>query len=550
MSGDQFGRRYVQQRDFISYAKHLGLADAFLDARLEFAERCGLITPAARVRFPDSVLRRWFRERYPTEVVVEPIEPDGAMLDAATALDKHLALEAMGYPEPLGDDKHPLEALAPEWRQFVSTEFAPATFEPWHAFRTDLFIDRNGKALGNADGVKTYYHAWQVFQLAAFLRSGLTVLYDISKDHTWDSLLDLRKREDVYVSANIDARRELKALKDNASFFDAVARFDDLSNRALQVHARNVNPQTMRLSPASWRALRARKIEIAREVVFASGLSAEKLIEFLRLLCGLWSEARDRYSPAVTDAYKRTISSTVRLLRLANRRYTAKKIITQVGAVAGWHRPTLEVIFPDWVREQREVVEASLSQWIVPHLAQMPQDFAFCAADVVPFCDWIEKKGFLQFYWHFRRLTDIGRFDDDMSRSAVTVEVIGLASLIEHLVTRALEDRKPPPRRETLKDLPSKLVELLRAQHPALRLAFETNAPLRKTTTRTLRQQLARVKRMPSVGPETQVLKALLRLVLIRNTVSHAGLSGFSRDEMQTLIESLLISSLVVWMAR
>jgi hypothetical protein len=546
---DQFGRRYVQQSAFIAYAKHLGLDDTFLDDRLEFAERCGIVTPAARVRFPDSVVRRWFQKRYPTEIVVQPIEPDGPLLDAANALHKHLAFEAMGRSELLGDHKHPLEVLAPEWQQFVSTDFDSSTFKPWDTFRTEQFI-RNGKTLGGRDGVQTYYHAWQVFQLAAFLRSGLTVLYDISKDHTWDSLLDLRNRDDVRVSANIDAGRELKALKDNAALFDAVARFDDLSHRALQIHARSVNPQTMRLPPASWRALRARETEIAREIVSTSRLSAEKLIEFLQLLCGLWSEARDHYPAAVTDAYKRTISSTIQLLRFTNRRFTARKIIKQVGAVGGWHRPTLEVIFPDWVREQREVVELSLSQWIVPHLAQMPQDFAFAASDVAPFCDWMEKKGFLQFYWHFRRLTDIGRFDDDMARSAVTVEVIGLASLIEHVITRALEDRNPPPRRETLKDLPSKIVELIKAQHPALRLAFEANARLRKTTKHTLRQQLARVKRMRSVGPGTPVLKALLRLVLIRNTASHAGLSGFSRDEMQTLIESLLISALVVWMAR
>ena len=549
MSGDQFGRRFVQQAAFIAYAKHVGLAGPFLENTLEFAERCGILTPAARVRFPDSVVRRWFQQQHPQETVVEPIEPDGALLDAANSLSQKLAFEAMGHSRLAGSDTHPLDALEPQWRKFVSTEFDPSTFQPWENFRTETFI-RNGQTLGGREGVQTYYHGWQVFELAAFLRSGMTVLYDISKDHSWDSLLDLRQRGDVRISVNYEARAEFKLIKENAPLFDAVACFDDLSHRALQVHARSVDRKTMRLSRAASRGLRADEAEIARNVVSAPGLSPERMIAFLRLLCGLWTEARDRHRPGVTDAYKRTISSTIKLLRFTDRRRSAQKIIKEVGAVGGWHQPTLEVIFPDWVREQRTIVELSLAQWIVPHLAQMPQDFAFSVADVRPFCDWIEKQGFLQFYWHFRRLTDIGRFDDEMARSAVTVEVIGLASLIEHFTTRALTDRKPPPRRETFRDLPTKLVELLRARHPALRLEFEVKAPLRKTDKYTLRQQLYKIRRMPSAGPNTPVLKALLRLVLIRNTATHAGLSGFSRDEMQTLIESLLISALVVWMAR
>ena len=56
----------------------------------------------------------------------------------------------------------------------MSTKFSRDAFEPWETFRTPLFLE-NGQEIGGGDGVRTYYHAWQIFEFAAFLRSGLTV---------------------------------------------------------------------------------------------------------------------------------------------------------------------------------------------------------------------------------------------------------------------------------------------------------------------------------------------------------------------------------------
>jgi hypothetical protein len=545
MFGDQFGRRYVQQRAFIDYAKRLGVPAPFLDDVVEFAERFAILRPAARVRYPDPIVRRWSRERYPDEKHIEPIEPDGERLQAANALRNALERDLMQHTELPGG--HPFDSVAPEFRQFVSTEFSRSTFAPWSTFRTEIYM-RGKTSIGGQDGVQTYYHAWQVFQLAAFVRSRLAVLYDVTTDHAWDSLMDLRGRDDVRVSANLDAYAELKTLEENAGLFDAVATFDDLRHRSFQVHARGFDRRTGRLSPAASRAYYDREAEIAGQVVAKAKLSAKRLIEFIRLLCEQWDRADERYPAAIKDAYKRTIASTIELLRLTNRRYTGKKVVARVGAVGGWHRPTLEVIFPNWVDEQRAMVEASLAQWIVPRAPQMPAEFAFATSDVAPFCDWIERKGFLQFYWHFRRLTDIGRFDDNVARTATASEIVGIASLIEHLATQALADRKPPVLHKGT--LFPKLRDLLRVAHPALEAELVKNSDLVGTKQRTLRQQLDRIRRRPLAGPNAPVLRVLLRLVLIRNAASHGGLPGFERDQMQRLIESLLISALVVWKAR
>ncbi len=439
MATNYYGRRYIKVSDFVDYAKYLGLHDPFLSNVLEFAERFGVVTPAARVRFPQAVVRRWFQARYPSMQVMEPIEPDTDVLTAATSLRDAIAMVAMRRTElPKG---HPLDTIARKHRPFVTKKFPTAAFRPWSTHSEPLYSNR-GNVAQSDEGTISYYHAWQAFQLAAFLRSGYSVLYDVGSEHDVD-LLDL-PRTDILMTANFDARHELKRLHDNSALFDAVAQFEDRCRRALQVIARGVDRQTGRLSSAASKALRSGERKIARDVVAKAKLTPARLIAFIQLQCGLWAEAADHYPAAVVGAYKDGIWSTIELLQASNPRISIAAIKHRVGTFGGFHRPLLEVIFPDWVSEQRFIVEASIQQWIVPKLAAMPPQFAFSPIDVGAFCDWVEAKGFLQLYWHFRRLTDVGRFDDQVGRSATTVEIVGLAALIEHLANQALADRKPP----------------------------------------------------------------------------------------------------------
>lgn len=541
MSANRFGRRYITQRQFVEYAKDTGLDPPFLASIIEFAERFCILAPAARVRFPDPVVRRWYRDRHPHEGVLAPIEPDGACLSAATELMNALSLDLMSR----GTAEHPLDSLAPVHHAFVTKEFSRSTFVPWHNLRTPLFI-RDGVTITGEEAIYTYYHSWQIFQLAAFLRSGLSVLYDVGTERTWESLSDLR-RNDIYAVANIDARRELNALRENATLFDAVTAFEDRRDRALRIHARSAtDSSTRRLSRSASSAYRSQETAIAREVVLKAKLTPQKVIAFIQLQCELWGDARTRHPASIATEYKRTIQTTIELLRLANPRYSGPTIMKRVGAPGGYRRPILEVIFPDWISEHRTMVEASLRRWIVPSLAKMPSQFAYSDADVTRLCKWIEQRGFLQLYWHFRRLVDIGPLDDQIGRTAATVEIIGLASLVEQIANQALADRKPS--QAVAGTLYPKLMALFAMMSP-LAVGLKEHWSLTGTKKRTLRQQLAQIDRMRSAGPNTSVLKALLRLVLIRNASIHGGLPGFGRQQMQSLIESLLIAALIIWKA-
>lgn len=74
---NRFGRRYLLDKEFLDYGQDL---DLFVDhpskSVLEFAEKHGLLTPVARIRFPPEIARRWCEERYPQEDVSYGIEGD------------------------------------------------------------------------------------------------------------------------------------------------------------------------------------------------------------------------------------------------------------------------------------------------------------------------------------------------------------------------------------------------------------------------------------------------------------------------------------------
>src|SRR5262245_35991493 len=188
---DFFGQRYLSQPKLIEYAKHLGLRGWRLDEVLELAERFGIVTPIARIRFPDSVARRWFRDRFPGYEVTGTVEPDGELLAASDDLEDVLSRDLMPRVEHPGNREHPLDDLLPEFRRFVTTEFTPSTFVPWSSLRAPVPIG-NAHDVG-CEQVYSYYHSWQALELAAFVRSGLSVLYDITANGSFEPILDLRR---------------------------------------------------------------------------------------------------------------------------------------------------------------------------------------------------------------------------------------------------------------------------------------------------------------------------------------------------------------------
>lgn len=548
---NRFGRRYITHKELLDYAKDLDLFTDHPPERLPaFLERHALLNPVARIRFPPEVVRRWHKERYPDADVPDPIEGDTPRLAAACALYDQVFNNLWSHPDLYGERSHPLDEIDPAHAAFVQTSFDPSSFVPWEEFRTAIQTDDGQEIYDGGIYSRTCYHYWHVFALAAFLRSGVTILYDLADEALWHELRELRisdgSRSKLWTTMNLEARHELRQIEEHASLFDAVAWFEAYRGNALQLHIHHVDRRTRRLPYDRARTYRRRCRELVREVVGRYGITPDQLLAFIKFQYELWCTAKTRSPPKLADEYARNVNSTIQLYREITRA-THDEIVERVGRAGGYFKPILKVIFPDWLDEQRDLAERSLRGWILPSMASLPPPFTASDTDIVSFCDWLEEKGLLQLYWHFKRLADLGMGDGPIARSATAAEVVGYANTVELMANAIIENRGTPPRGRTL---PVKVREIVSPAAPSLIPLLIQFKDLTRTETSTLRRRLAQIDRIRQGGSHDPVLRVLLKLIVIRNEGSHLGLSGFDRPAIYSLLESLVQASLLLWKVR
>jgi hypothetical protein len=138
---DYFGRRYISDKEFLNYARDL---DIFTDhpsaSILEFMERHGILHPAARIRFPPEIVRRWHKERYLTADVPDPIEDDTMRLTAARTLHREVFEGRWSHAQIYGERVHLLDDVPPDQVPFVQKTFYASPFVPWKEFQTIVHI--------------------------------------------------------------------------------------------------------------------------------------------------------------------------------------------------------------------------------------------------------------------------------------------------------------------------------------------------------------------------------------------------------------------------
>ncbi len=548
---DQFRQRYISQKMFFDYAKSLDLFVNHSNKRiLEFLEKHGVLNPVARIVFPGAIVRRWHKDRYPSANVPQPIEGDTAEFDAATELYKEIFLGRWKSSLVYGECTHPIDNLKPKYKSFIRTHFEPSKFVPWDEHRAIIEIN-NGKEVGDGGSkVWTFYHYWHVFILASFLRSGVTILYDIHDKELFLGFcqpqineLDINK---LYTIINFEARHELTRIVRNAKLFDAVAWYEAYCHNALQSRAKDRDRKTGRLSDKSSREYNARCRAIAKEVLDRFQLAAKDVLSFVKFQCELWCTAKSRSPEKIVEEYARNIASTIDLYRDVTKK-DGDQVVAEVGRVGVYHQPILKVIFPNWIDEQRDLAQASLENWILPSLSSLTSPFLATEQDIPEFCEWLELNGLIQFYWHFRRLVDLGVAHDSVTHSATAIEVVSCSNSAEILANQILEQRGNGVRGKTLAP---KVHEIVESHSHTLRCDLMKFRHLTVTNKNTLRRRLAHIDRVKGGGKEVFVLRAFLKLIVIRNEGSHLGLQSFDRENLYSLLESLVIASFLLWKIR
>jgi len=548
---NRFGRRFISHKEFLDYGSDVGLFTDYPPWRLlEFLERHGILTPVARIRFPPEVARHWMKERNPEEDVPEPIEGDTPRLQAASTLHNEIFSDRWSNAAVFGERIHPLDEIAPEHEPFVQTAFCTSAFVSWEEFRTVVLLRDGDEIHDGGDNTRTCYHYWQIFPLAAFLRSGASILYDLNDQALFHELREFRisdaARNSIYVSLNLEARHDLSKIIERASLFNAVAYFEAYRQNALQRHVHNFDPATHRLPLHLSRQYRRRCRALARETLARFGVNPGEILQFIKFQCELWCTAKDRSPAKVADEYRRNIESTISLYRLVTRS-SGDRIIAAVGHEGGYFKPILKVIFPHWLDEQRDLAERSLRSWILPAMAGLPVPFAVTDQDITEFCDWIEQERLFQLYWHFKRLLDLGFGDAPIARSATASEAVSYANTVELMANAVLEGRGYPPRGSTLM---TKVRKIVSARSPALAQLLLRFKGRTRTDDSTLNRRLAQIDQIRQGGALAPVARLLLKLIVIRNEGSHLGLNGLDRKAIYELLGALVQASLLIWKAQ
>lgn len=551
---DKFGKRYLSHKEFSDYAKELDLLGNHMsEGLLEFLERRAIINPVARLRFPEEIARRSHLERHPTACVPNPIEPpDSARMSAARQLQQQIFFARWRRAFALEGRLHPLDDLSADHASFVTTTFDQASFVPWKNFSSTIETS-NGKTVGDGgENTRTFYHYWQAFALAAFMRSGASVLYDHAdkalSDALWQSEIPPDSRANTRITINIDGQHELTNIMQRAHLFDTIARFADYTQIALQKYADSVDRETRELPGELWQAHKDRCREIAKSTTKNAHLTPDEILEFARFQCAQWQSASRRGQAKLAEAYKRNIHCTLELYGHLTE-CSFEEVTEKVGRVGGSFAPILKTIFPDWLDEQRGAVEESLANWVVPATSGLGTTYLVSREDVSEFCRWLESKELYQLYWHFRRLLDLQAQDSPEVRTANASEAVSFANTIELLANTVIEELGQSARQPHL-TLMSKLYVIVKKRAAHLEPMLIQHKKLTRTARGTLDQCLTAIDAVTTGGDEAPVVRAFLKLVAIRNEGSHLGLVHLNRKAIYATLSALSLASLLIWKLR
>ena len=551
---NRFGKRYIRLGELCNYVVDLGISLHPPNIKLmQFFEAEELLTPVRRLSFPPEILRRCrLAQNHRRNLSVSgPIEPDGPRLAAAVELWE--GIDRWRNADIYGESEHVLDALADAHRPFIQTEFSSASFMPWEDRRVHLYDDDSGPVhLRHDQAAPAFYHYWQIFWLVAILRSGVHVWFPLDDEAIFTEIMEhgALSREvqgrRTPRAINLEAYRELKELREYRAHFEAVGYFEAYRHNALQTF--NFDRDRYGRIPARPRQCYIRRErEIACDTFSRSGFGEDALISFIGKQCEWWDNARRIGPMAVADEYKRNIQSSIELLRAATN-IDPQKIVQRVGKRTGHPEPTLEVIFPDWSEEQRDLTVRSLKPWADETLASLPSPFPVSEEELHDFCEWLESKGLFQYYWHFRRIVDLQNLGDPIHHAATAAEVVGFVTLCEMIANEVLRDRDHKPRGITLS---SKLKKLFDVHGPVnLEPLFGRYHKLTNTNEQSLPCRLAQIARITSGGPHNPVLRTLLSFWVIRNEGTHLGLLHLDQRKIIDMIRILSLASLMLWKAR
>ncbi len=534
---NRFGRRYISRKELEDYAvKDLKISSFSLGEYLfDFWGKEQLLSPVAQINFPAPITRKF--ARLSGTQTRGKLEPDSTRWNEAIQFRNKIELTRWNNAMIYGESIHPFDNPS-----ILQTEFLYVGSRPKPPGKTRVVVNKvgNHRVLSREDITPSYYHGWQVFWIECLLRHTIVLHASRTTDrdiHDWSML----PRNQSYLVA----RADLASLESFKRHFEAVYLYEDYRRNALSALTRGESPGP--LPRNKQRIWRKRHREIGLESLKKTNLGEPELLEFLRAQIRWWDRAGAQETRLFREERERHIASTIALIKLAFKR-DFEYVNDKVGRITSHFQPVLDVIFPNWTMDQRDLVNRSLKAWSNEGVfAELARRLDLSDSRIEAFCKWIESNDLHQFYLHFQRLGDIGRAEVRVEQAISSGETAALADLVESAANCALEERGEQVRGKTL----GPKLKVLFGSDSKINLESELNrfGKLTRTGNSSLRRRLAQISRIKNV-PEPEMTKVILSAIVIRNESAHMGLRRYGMEDHIDLVRFVSMAIWIIWSAR
>ncbi len=394
---------------------------------LESLEATRLVLPRIRIHYPDPVARRFWVMIHdnPPRQLRQPVEPDGRRWDAAVDFDR--ALYRWEKWIVYGLSVNPLDDPEPRFLQFIER---PSEHE--FVSRLDRRVDVSNdieETLYDDINFDDRYSTWQVLLAAEQADAGIHVRMNLDERGTFqaahDALENGRFPEGAGYTFNLMPVHAARNFATHERALDAVVWFAEERSRALNDIIKGQGGR-FRLSSAQSQQYEEASQNAARESTRRFDVSIEDLIVLARCFAERWSEWNGNGRPLVADAYKEFLGYCVLLARRTGT-LSFGETRDRVGAVGGWNKPALDLIWPDWTAQEKERVSLTLQSEFTNKTTAIAQ------ADIRTFVDFLSDEGLEAFFWRLKSFEEHALHGNEFAIEAMKSDIQSMAVVAEHI---------------------------------------------------------------------------------------------------------------------
>jgi len=544
----KFGQRYIQATKFCDYANAVIVGKSISLHDLEFLEREQLLLPVCRVRFPEKVVRKfWVDENSDYKDASLPIETDQNTLNVADTLRSRIEGWGTACLKP-HHIIHPLDERHPTYQAFVQSTFTKENFKPWSTFKVAVGKHKNTSLCESY--AHTYYHYWHVFVLAEIYNMGVSITLNLAdKDLLY--LASEGKFRDIpkgraQTCINFLGLHSLREFPDHRNIFEALAFFQDYSKlaqfRASMKSKKSDQHSVVYLEGELLAEYISERDRIAKEALSKWGVNHEDILECIKWQCKRWAEWDRLDRQLIANEYKRNIHLSIDYYMLiTGKEYD--QVIKGVGRATSHFKPTLDVIFPQWLAEQKEDAFIVFKSWIMPTM----EDFLsvghnFDELECREMVEWIVEQNQIQILWYLEHVNKCWRNQDIASLTALRKTVEGLSSSFEHILNSIASKTNGITENRNL----FAKVKWLWGDVDCVVHLLGINSNLTRSDDSYMRKW-DQINNISSQEQYMAVVQDILKAVLIRNHGLHLSLNKFGREELLEFIRVLLRNVALAW---